>query len=60
MRVMNEKQAVALRKLVELANGNTDLVNRALRDAAHGKKAGSMDDVIEYILRHRDTPEKVA
>jgi uncharacterized protein HemY len=49
MRVMSKRQKEVLQKLVRLANGDWDLVERAMREAGKGEQTPSVGDVTAYI-----------
>lgn len=55
MRVMTDEQSEILRKLLKLANGDSALVDRAIKEAAQGKPAAVMSDVISIIRREATT-----
>ena len=49
MRVMSKKQEAVLQKLIRLANGDSLLVERAIRNAGSEAKTASLDEVITFI-----------
>lgn len=49
MRVMSKRQKEALQKLVRLANGDWELVERAMRETGRGDHTPSVGDVSAYI-----------
>jgi hypothetical protein len=58
MRIMTDKQSDNLRELLRIANGDSALVNKAIREAARGRRAAPVEDVVKYILKHRQ-PERL-
>jgi hypothetical protein len=42
-------------KLLALADGNLDMVQRAIRAAAHDGVSADLEDVVELIARERTT-----
>lgn len=53
MRFLSNKQSEILSKLVALADGDLDLVLRAVRQAGAGRDAARLTDVIDNIVRGR-------
>jgi len=49
---MSAEQETHLRQLLELANGDLDLLDDALTKAAPEKTEPSLEDIVEYILTH--------
>ena len=52
-----------LARLVRLADGDTELVNNAIRAVKVDDKPAELDKIVEYIVRHRQRGrrrEKVA
>jgi len=59
MQVMTKQEATLLDKLVELAGGDAQLVERAMRKAAKKSKNGVvLSDVIDYIEKEKETKRK--
>lgn len=54
MRVMSKKQEEVLQRLVHLAKGDFQLVERAMREAAHEEQAPTLQDVVSYIKSATD------
>lgn len=59
MRIMTRQQSEILDRLVQLANGNSLLVERAINVVAARKPTPTLDDIIAYIEAHR-TRDRVA
>jgi len=53
MRFMNREKSEILHKLVYLANGDTALVDRAIRASADADGRSPLEQVIDYIERNR-------
>jgi hypothetical protein len=49
MRVMSKKQEGVLQKLIRLANGDSLLVERAIRNAGTAAKPPTLSEVVSYI-----------
>jgi len=43
-----------IEKLVLIADGDIDLVQRAIRACAEGNDGAPLEDVVRYILEHRE------
>lgn len=48
------KNSELIDKLVAIADGNLDLVQRAIRECAKGADGADLSDVIKYIAEHRE------
>jgi len=57
MRIMTDRQTENLRELLRIANGDAALVNEAIQEAARGRRAAPVKDVVKYILQNRRSDE---
>jgi hypothetical protein len=53
MRITTPKQAAALNRLANLAGGDLELVQRAIRASSENNKPAPLAKVIRYILKNR-------
>lgn len=60
MQVMNRQEAELLDMLIQLANGDTKLVDTAIQKHANAEGISHLDDVISYIEENRDQEKSVA
>jgi hypothetical protein len=59
MTVMTPKQEAVLRELILLAKGDSDLVWEAIRKNANERQFAPLEKVVEYIIEHLNTKNKV-
>lgn len=60
MQIMNLQEAQLLDMLIELANGDTELVDAAIQESADANGVSQADDVIAYIEEKREQGETAA
>lgn len=53
MRATDARQAKAISRLARFANGDLELVQRAIRASARGGKPADPREVVEFIIRER-------
>lgn len=54
MQVMNRREAELLDMLIQLADGDTKLVDAAIQKHANAEGISQLDDVIAYIENNRE------